>query len=453
MPFVSCVSLFLSPKSFVRCPSAVGRIVAAELAVGVLLGLGLSGGCAKDPDYAWLKDGGAGGAKDSGGATGSGGSKGSGGLMGSGGSTAGGGATAAACDSTRSTLGKVDVAASLISVGKSVTASAGVTNAAKVTDGFYSHAGAFLPAPTVQSPAWLAIDLGAGPERLLLSWADNGWNDYNTPIPGASPSAYRIETSADSTDGADGTWQMVVDVPVNKVRERAHTFAFGGKRWVRMVVTAGANALGVSIDELAVHDVSASAAALPADTWFFMGDSITAGAFRRQLGAGTGFDELIHAQRPTFAPTILNGGIGGELSTMGLAHVADWLDANPDIQHFAILYGTNDSWGVQTPSSANLVKFTSNMTSIVDMLIAAGRVPILARIPFATMFHDNLAPFNAAIDEISTSHGLPCGPDLYSWFRDHPEELSSDGVHPSDIGYRSLNRLWAMAMLGRYPAN
>jgi lysophospholipase L1-like esterase len=138
---------------------------------------------------------------------------------------------------------------------------------------------------------------------------------------------------------------------------------------------------------------------------------------------------------------------------MGLAHVADWLAANPDIQQFAILYGTNDSWGVQTAVSANLTKFTSNMTAIVEMIIAAGRVPILARIPYASMAHEQLAPFNAAIDEISTSHGLPCGPDLYTWFKDHPEELSTDGVHPSDIGYRSLNRLWATAMQGLYPAN
>jgi len=369
----------------------------------------------------------------------------------------GGGSDAPACDPTLSTLGKVDVPASLISVGKSVAASPGVTNPAKVVDGLYAHAGAFLPAPTVQSPAWVAIDIGNGPGRLLLSWADTGWNDFNTPIPGGSPAAYRIETSADSSDGANGTWEISVDVPINQVRERAHTLAFSGKRWVRMVVTAAANAAsanpGVSIDEIAVRDVTPSAADRPADTWFFMGDSITAGAFRRQLGAGTGFDEILHAQHPTFWPTILDGGIGGELSTMGLAHVADWLAVNPDVEHIAILYGTNDSWGVATTASANLTTFTANMTSIVEMMIAAGRVPILARIPYATAAHDHLAPFNAAIDDISTRHGLPCGPDLYNWFKDHPEELSMDGVHPSETGYRSVNRLWATAMSGRYPAN
>jgi lysophospholipase L1-like esterase len=93
------------------------------------------------------------------------------------------------------------------------------------------------------------------------------------------------------------------------------------------------------------------------------------------------------------------------------------------------------------------------MTSIVEMMIAGGRVPVLARIPYATAAHGQLAPFNAAIDQISTSHGLPCGPDLYNWFKDHPEELSMDGVHPSETGYRSVNRLWATAMSGRYPAN
>jgi lysophospholipase L1-like esterase len=80
-------------------------------------------------------------------------------------------------------------------------------------------------------------------------------------------------------------------------------------------------------------------------------------------------------------------------------------------------------------------------------------VPILARIPYSTQAMTTLPMFNAVIDRISTANGLPCGPDLYAWFRDHPEEISNDGVHPTDVGYRSMNRLWANAMLGRYLAN
>jgi lysophospholipase L1-like esterase len=412
-------------------PAFTFAVAAAAWAVGV------AGGCAKDPVYAWRADAGTGGAMGAGGS----------GVL--------------ACDPTRGGLGRVDRPARLISVGKPVAASSGVTNPMKVVDGVYAHAGAFLPAPTAQSPAWLAINVGAGPARLLLTWADIGWNDYNTPVPGGSPASYRIETSGDSTDGVDGRWDRAVDVPINTVRERAHTFAFAGQAWVKVVVTAAANgsgsAVGVSIDEIGVYDVTPAVppvgdAARPTDTWFFMGDSLTAGAFRRQLGVGTSFDALIQARRPAFSPVVLNGGIGGELSTNGLAHVSEWLALNPDILHIAILYGTNDSWGVSTAASANLQTFTSNMTAMVDMMIVDGRVPIVARIPYATKAHDMLAPFNAAIDALSASRGLPCGPDLYQWFKDHPEELSDDGVHPSDIGYRSVNKLWADAMLGRYPA-
>ncbi|MES1206594.1 MAG: GDSL-type esterase/lipase family protein [Pseudomonadota bacterium] len=416
-------------------------------ALGVLVAFA-GAGCAQDPQY------GSGG-PDAGAATG-----GAPNTGGTGGIPGGGGSSPPACDPTRSTLGKIGAtaAAPWVSVGKPVVASAGVVDAGKVVDGLYPHAGAFLPNPTAQAPAWLAVDMGAGagPGRLLLSWADTGWNEYNTPIPGGSPASYRIETSADSTNGADGTWNVVVDVPTNKVRERAHSFLFANKRWVKLVVTGAANAgaskVGVSLDEVALFNVTQAADARPADTWFFMGDSITSGGFKRQLGAGTSFEALIKAKRPAFTPAMLNGGIGGELSTMGLGHLNEWLELNPDLQHIAILYGTNDSWDVAATASTNLDHFTASMTGIVEAILAGGRVPILARIPYASTHHPALAPFNAAIDGISTAHALPCGPDLYNWFKDHPDELGPDGVHPSDAGYRSINRLWADAMLGLYPA-
>ena len=54
-----------------------------------------------------------------------------------------------------------------------------------------------------------------------------------------------------------------------------------------MVITAApAEASnGVQIGEIDVHDISATGAGLPDDTWFFMGDSITAFAYDRDQPA------------------------------------------------------------------------------------------------------------------------------------------------------------------------
>jgi acyl-CoA thioesterase-1 len=403
-------------------------------------------GCAKDPDYSSLHpDAGASGGSSAGGTGGTGGATGIGGARAV--------YMAPACNPDSSTMGQVANASPLISVGKRVTASTGVTNAGKVVDGLYPHAGMSVPAAML--PAWIAIELGSGPSRLLLSWADVGWGNYNDPTMGGSPAAYTIETSGDSTNGQDGAWQTVVTVTANSVRERAHTFPFAGKTWVRFSITAAASATAttplVAIDEIAIHDISVAAGTTTAsDTWFFMGDSITVNAFRRQYAAGTSFDAIIHAARPAFSPNMLDGGIGGELSTDGLKHLPTWLMLNPDVQHVALMYGTNDSWGDKAAASTS---FEANMNAIVQMVLDAGKVPILARLPYSEQAKTTLPQFNTIIDKISTDKKLPCGPDLYDWFRVHPEQVSVDGVHPSEVGYRSINKLWAEAMSRLYPAN
>ena len=97
----------------------------------------------------------------------------------------------------------------------------------------------------------------------------------------------------------NGTWEMVAEVTDNSVRTRGHSFSFSGKSWLKMVVTAAKTGENeVKIDELAVYDISASGNARPQDTWLFFGDSITKGAFNRDLGTGNNFDERITARFP-----------------------------------------------------------------------------------------------------------------------------------------------------------
>jgi lysophospholipase L1-like esterase len=343
-----------------------------------------------------------------------------------------------------------------------------IQNQAQLVDGLRNGtSGIAFGVPTDSTPAWAAIDLGTGPSRVLLIWRDTGTGAY-TNVLGGAPYDYRIETSADSTDGVGGTWNTVATVTANPVHVREHAFDFSGQRWVKLVVTAalpspdaGASDAGivydVRLDEISVFDLSAADGGLPSDTWFFMGDSITQGAFPPVFGAGTRFDDLLHAAHTAYDPAMVPGGITSEFATDGVRHINQdhWLELNPDMTHVAIGYGTNDSWGNKNPVT---VGFEATLETLVTAVMAAGRVPILARIPYAcedpnaARQHTTVAQFNQIIDRLQAKYGLPCGPDLYSWFAAHPEQLA-DCVHPNSIGYKQMNQLWADAAGVLYPSN
>ncbi|MGH7284780.1 MAG: GDSL-type esterase/lipase family protein, partial [Polyangiaceae bacterium] len=255
--------------------------------------------------------------------------------------------------------------------------------------------------PTPNAPASLAIDVGSGPTRLLLDWSAGGSYNYNETDYG-SPGAYRIETSADSTNGKDGSWTLVADDPAVDTHGAERSFDFAGRRWVRFVVTAAPSSSpnGVQIDGIDVHDVSAGAT----DTWFFMGDSITAFAFGNSCPKGKDFASLIHEKHPRYYPTVINGGIGGETSQDGVRHIDDWIAKNHDVHFWVVAYGTNDAAGDDTDAA----HFKSNLQTIVRHLKEAGRVPILPLIPYATDGkHIDIARLNAVIMEIADENSLP----------------------------------------------
>jgi lysophospholipase L1-like esterase len=332
------------------------------------------------------------------------------------------------------------IANPLVSRGKPVFGSG--LNPKGANDGSYKTYGGTWQCGkvTAENPGWVAIKIGSGPTRLLLNWHAGGSFNYLETDYG-SPGAYRIETSNDSTNGVNGTWKTVVTVPNVLVHGQANSFDFTGQSWVKMVVTGipSVSPNGVGIDEIDVHDVSAAIS----DTWFFMGDSITAFAFDRVSDTHQPSFAAIIAQRHAgFFPEMINGGIGGENSLDATKHIDEWLKLNPDQHFWGLGYGTNDSAGnTQDPAP-----FKSNMQTLITKIKAAGHVPILARIPFATDGqHDHIPSFNRAIDELTASNGLLPGPDLYEWFKAHPDELR-DKLHPTDQGIVSMNRLWADAM-------
>ena len=375
----------------------------------------------------------------------SGGSGGSGGSAGSG--MAGMPYVPPTCLDSQASPGRVTRPNPLVSRNARATASEGVLNPESATDGKYHDGGGVVfGLPTPDAPAWVAIELEGSYTRLLLTYADANYQNYTSLD--YTPLSYRIETSSDSTNGEDGHFDEVVSVDDNPVRTREHAFDFDGQHWVRFVVTgAHDGSPAVRLDELALYDVSDAGPSGPEDTWFFLGDSITAGAFQRTFGAKD-FDAVVAAAEPGFTPAFLNGGIGGELATGGIARIDQVLELNPDITHVVIAYGTNDSWGDQNAAS---VGFEASMNTLVDKVEAAGKVPLLARIPYSTTAHGTLPSFNDIIDRITAERALPCGADLYGFFLANTVELSNDGVHPANPGYADMNRVWGEAVLPLYP--
>lgn len=338
---------------------------------------------------------------------------------------------------------KGPAAAPLVSRNKKVQSSKRGTNADALVDGSYKSNTWAAGRPTKEKPSWVAIDVGPGPTKLLLNWTASGSFNHNETTYGG-PGPYRIEVSADSDDGEDGTWKTVAEVAENSVRGRTHAFDFAGQRWVRWSVLGPSKQTyeyGVQPDEVDLHDVSAGAD----ETFFFLGDSITAFAFDRADAHQPSVAALLAKAHPGHFPVMVNGGIGFEKAADGLKRLPGLLADNAALKYWCIGYGTNDAAGNGTDTSG----FEKDLEAIIALLKKEGRVPVLARIPFAPQEHDGVPKFNEVIDALTKKHGLIKGPDLYAHFKAHPEELS-DGLHPNDAGIRSINRLWAEALEALY---
>jgi lysophospholipase L1-like esterase len=328
--------------------------------------------------------------------------------------------------------------APLVSRGARVVASS--PGAEVLVDGIYRGPtwGGGFPSPA--APAWVALRVDRGAARLLLSWTSSHNHDYRELFYGA-PVDYRIETSADSTDGKNGSWRTVVTVTGNPVRSRAHAFDFAGQRWVRLVVTRLAdpvNRWGLQLDEIDLHDLSLGGD----DVWVFIGDSIGAGVFDRAPGHRPSFADDVASAHSGYTPAMIDAGFCRARTAEVLARIDDVLAWNQDARVFAIVLGSNDG----EPEAVRAA-----LDGIVRKLQAAGKIAVVARIPFQTKYgQDYVARKNVAVDAVVAAHGLLPGPDLYAWFKARPEQLH-DGLHPDDAGSVAMSRLWAEAVAPLYP--
>ena len=331
----------------------------------------------------------------------------------------------------------------IISRGKTVYTSGG--NVTFLTDNKFNGSTFSL-----SKDSWVAIKPGEGPSKIFFNWNDPSyaWSNEMSPsqCPNSNPEItdYDLLTSSNSTNGSDGQWTTALSVHGNTVTARGHLIDFSGKAWVKMSIINGNGRL----DEIEVFDMSNGAE----DIWFFPGTSISANTYKGTPPVQN-FADLITQVHPAFNPVMIRGGIGCINTTDMVKNLSKYLDIAHGAHYWAIEQGTNDAWG---GSNYNVATFKKNLQIVIDSCKASGINPVLARVlatnSTATNWQVN-ADFEKAIDDLTLQNSLIAGPDLYTWFLNHPGELNNDGVHPNASGAASIQRLWAEKMSSQYTSN
>ena len=223
------------------------------------------------------------------------------------------------------------------------------------------------------------------------------------------------------------------------------------------------------------------------DYYVAFGDSITKGdgddidfdnisSDSRTVGAGYRpiLSDLLKNEK-VYPHLIVSEGKGGDDSGEGLARIQTALDAHPEANYYLVLFGTNDSDGsLPVPSgldgNGTLLNpkdpgysgsFLDNMQQIINAVYAAGKRPILAKVPITLGPCSNCVPFvqpetaarnlliqeyNVVIDALVDRNSIGIvPPDFYNYFKLHQDEFD-DNLHPNGMGYQSMADLWFEAI-------
>jgi lysophospholipase L1-like esterase len=194
--------------------------------------------------------------------------------------------------------------------------------------------------------------------------------------------------------------------------------------------------------------------------WIAIGDSITAGApgvnFESRLG------ELLTAAKG-HPVVVANLGLPGATAAAGAEKIAFALSTFPWARYYLILFGSNDAFlprpvpsgkGTREGEPGYAGSYKESLRKVIVGLRAEGKVPCLAKVPFAVLPSvdaTRIREYNDVIDELVSEEHLPFpAPDFFSYFQAHPSELS-DGLHPNRAGYDAMAELWLGVLTGIRP--
>jgi len=197
-----------------------------------------------------------------------------------------------------------------------------------------------------------------------------------------------------------------------------------------------------------------------AEGYVAVGDSITFGSHDDISSDGTGFEPILGnllAAAKGIPVTIANEGVSGATSADGVAYISSTLAKYPTAKYYLVMYGTNDAYLPALPSGMGLIpgdagysgSFKDNMQRIVSAILAGGKTPYLAEVPYTSdplRSNSMIYEYNAAIDELFlTNNILVTPPAFYAYFQFHQGEMA-DGIHPNGTGYQSMADLWFGAL-------
>jgi lysophospholipase L1-like esterase len=326
----------------------------------------------------------------------------------------------------------------IISRGKSVYTSSGM--AGFLTDNKFKD-----ETWEVTDNSWIAVLLESGPGKVFVNWNNPvyAWSNELSPAKCPNnnllPIDYDILTSSNSINGKDGNWSVVLSIRGNIVSARGHTIPFKRSKWVKISFISA----GGSIDEIEIFDVSKGIE----DSWFFAGTSISANTYK-----GTppleNYADIVRKLYKGYNPIMVRGGIGCITSSDFAKNLSKYLQMAGNVKYWAIEMGTNDAWN---GGNENIPIFKKNLQMIIDSCKARDIQPIIAKVlatnPEITKWQVN-PEYLKAVDDLTRENKLIEGPDLFTWFLKHPEELNGgqDGVHPNQAGAASIQRLWAEKM-------
>lgn len=198
-----------------------------------------------------------------------------------------------------------------------------------------------------------------------------------------------------------------------------------------LLVAMGCQQAGAPVAPAPIAVAGGAAVTANTPTWLAFGDSITQDAF----AANVAWRSLLG----TDGPQPINAGVRGDTTTTALGRLDGVLRDHPQATHVGVAFGTNDVWGRMT-----VEQFTMQLQQIVDRVRAAGKVPVLATIPYSPESElARLPEYNRAIARLQASNSLPAGPDLYTLVRDGNDLLGADGVHMTPSGSQAIQRAWA----------
>ena len=323
-------------------------------------------------------------------------------------------------------------------------------------DGNYgSGSGAYLCHPSCS----LIIDLSSVPlaqrQQAVVAWYNDETLYYAAAISSDyynEPRDYTIDVSNAPGGGSPPTsWTTLVSVTGNVYNGREHFVNLNGANWIRMHVTAvnGSSGNTDASFNFDVHNASAGTN----DTWLVLGDSITEDDMAHFEPSN--FMQQVNAAHPTYFPSEIDGGIGGWDSSdplqtdpsTGQKYIDEFLASFPG--HFVSLdYGTNDA----NEGGAAVSSFTTNMTTLIQKVLAAGKVPVLRRsIPWGctTAIKTNGPTINADLAALLARFPQAvAGPDEWSYFQAHPSLIGSDCIHPTlNTGATAYRQQYVNALL------